>query len=280
MKNKLAGLIGIGKEFGGGLGDRKLTLYSASGTYNIFMAIVPFITLLVSTVRFLPVTEEEILSQMGEVLPEQVMSFAQSIISGIYRNGSAAFTISIVLTVWSASACMRAIMKGLDSAYDAGDISQNTVIYYARSVLYMVVLVPMFLLSFILLAYGGKILDGLLRYLPDSGVLEPVFTALRYLRFLPVLLLLFLIFLLAYRFMPKRHLPLKAQLPGAAFAALAWVVFSLGFSWYVSFSDKFGVYGSIGTVMVAMMWFYYCIFFLLIGGWLNRWLSLRKEKAE
>ena len=48
------------------------------------------------------------------------------------------------------------------------------------------------------------------------------------------------------------------------------------FSLYVSISDKFGAYGYIGTIMVAMMWMYYCFMFLLIGGCINAVIEQRR----
>jgi uncharacterized BrkB/YihY/UPF0761 family membrane protein len=41
-------------------------------------------------------------------------------------------------------------------------------------------------------------------------------------------------------------------------------------------SNQFGAYGFIGTFLVAMMWMYFCIYFLLIGGYLNHYLYLRQ----
>lgn len=275
--DKLKKLIDLGKEFGAGLTERRLALYAASGTYNIFLSIVPVITLIVSLVQFLPFTPEYMLSLVSEWLPEQVMTVMERIINGIYRGGKAAFTISILLTVFSASAAMRVIMQGIDAAYNSLDVKQNIVVYYARAILYTVVFAAVLLLSFVVMAYGGGIMESVLRLFPDIPLLAPLFSVLKYVRYLLVMALLFPVFLLLYRFIPKARVKLKEQWAGALFASLTWVVFSAVFSFYISLSDKFGAYGVIGTVMVAMMWLYYSIFFLLIGGWLNCFLKNKKE---
>lgn len=275
--NKFKKLIDLGKEFGAGLSERRLALYAASGTYNIFLAIVPVITLIVSLVQFLPFTPEYVLSLVAEWLPEQVMTVVERIINGIYRGGKAAFTISILLTVFSASAAMRVIMQGIDAAYNSLDVKQNIVVYYARAILYTVVFAAVLLLSFVVMAYGGGIMDSVLRLFPDIPLLTPLFSVLKYARYLIVMALLYLVFLLLYRFIPKAPVKIKDQWAGALFASFTWVVFSAVFSFYISLSDKFGAYGVIGTVMVAMMWLYYSIYFLLIGGWLNSFLESKKE---
>ena len=71
----------------------------------------------------------------------------------------------------------------------------------------------------------------------------------------------------------------KRQVPGAVFAAATWVLFSWFFALYVSVSGKFGAYGYIGTVLVAMVWLFYCLMFLFIGGALNSYLGKKYEKT-
>jgi len=90
-----------------------------------------------------------------------------------------------------------------------------------------------------------------------------------------VMALLALVFLLLYRWMPAKSLKNRYQQSGAAFAAVVWVLFSSIFSFYISMSNQFGAYGVIGTILVAMMWMYFCIYFLLIGGYINHYLYLR-----
>ena len=67
---------------------------------------------------------------------------------------------------------------------------------------------------------------------------------------------------------------------GSLFSAVSWMLFSYIFSFYVSLSNRFGAYGYIGTIMVAMMWLFYCFYFLLIGGYINRLLEQRRVRLE
>lgn len=279
MKERIRKIISFGKDFGSGMGERKLPMYAAAGTYNIFMSIAPVLMLIVSLVQFLPITQEQIYEMLSEMLPEQVMTVVGKIVEGIYTGGKAAFTISIVLTVWSASASMRQIMKGIDAAYNCTDVKQSTVVYYARSILYMIIFVVVLLLSLLIMAYGGSILDLVLKYFPQLSNLKGLFSVIKVARYFVILALLYFAFLAMYRYIPKKAVKAKDQRPGALFASVAWVLFSLVFSVYIAYSNKFGAYGVIGTVMVAMMWLYYNIFFLLIGGWLNSFLTDRKAQT-
>ena len=269
-------LIETAKEFAAGLTERKIAMYAASSTYNIFMATAPVIMLMVSLIQFLPIDETYILGQLDEWMPSQVISVVRRILDGIYSGGKTALTVSVILTVFSASAAMRAIMKGIDSAYNS-NMKQNFIIFYARSILYMIVFVAVLLLSLIIIAYGASIMNLILGLFPHMTRLDELFETLRYARYLVVAVILYVVFLLLYRFIPMIKVKLKDQHAGAFFSALAWILFSFIFSFYVSHSNKFGAYGIIGTVMVAMMWLYYCIFFVLIGGWLNSFLKMKKR---
>ena len=269
-------LFDTAKEFGNGFSERKIAMYAASSTYNIFMATAPVIMLMVSLIQFLPINENDILERLAEWMPEQVMSVVQRIIIGIYSGGKTAFTVSVILTVFSASAAMRAIMKGIDSAYNS-NMKQNLIIFYARSILYMVVFVAVLLLSFVIMAYGASIMKLISNLLPQMKGLNALFAILRYTRYLLVMIILYVVFLLMYRFIPMKKVKLHDQHAGAVFCASAWVLFSFAFSFYISHSNKFGAYGYIGTIMVAMLWLYYCILFLMLGGWMNSFIKMKKE---
>lgn len=274
MKRVLSDL----SQFFVGIGERKLPLYAASGAYYIFIAIVPVIMLIVSLVQFLPITADYIMSEISSLLPAQVTDVLERIVRGIYDNGRTALTISIVLTVFSASAAMRAIMRGLDAAY-SGD-KQNILLYYIRSMFYMLIFVAVLLISFVIMAYGGAIMKFILNLFPETTWLQPLFSVLRYARYIAVMLLLFLVFIFMYRFIPVHHIRKIAQWPGALLVSVGWVLFSMAFSAYLAYSNRFGAYGIIGTVMAAMMWLYYSIFFVLIGGWLNSFIAIKKAEQR
>jgi membrane protein len=126
------------------------------------------------------------------------------------------------------------------------------------------------------MVYGSVILNYLHSILPESTFVEGLFSLTKYMRYLLVLAILTLSFILLYRWVPAGEHRAACQWPGAVFCAVAWAVFSWVFSLYVSISDKFGAYGYIGTIMVAMMWMYYCFMFLLIGGCINAVIERRR----
>ena len=269
MKEKLQSLIQLGKDFAGGMGERRLTIYATSGCYYLFMSLVPIVMIVCCILPYTPFNQTLILNYIDLYFAESLGEIIRKIVNAVYSSNAATLTVSILLTLYSASASMKALMKGIDAAYHFRS-KDNIIRFTIRALLYMILLVITLILSLVIMVYGGRILSLLRRYFSSVGILGALLSKGRYLL---VMLLLCFVFTILYTLMPTEKVHMKDQLPGAVFSAIIWVVFSSVFTIYVGISDKYGAYGFIGTIMVAMMWMYYCLFFLLIGGYLNSYIT-------
>lgn len=279
MKDTLRDIYDAVDEFFSGMGSRRLTTYSASCAYYLFMSLVPVIMLLVSVLQYTPLTRDVVLEAVSDYVPDSLYEIVYFIVTSIYNGGRVALTVSILLTIWSASACMKALLRGMDSVYDA-ERKEDYLRFSLRACCYILVFVVVLMLSFFVMVYGGKILDYIELNMPVNHSLDFLFTLAKYLRFVIILALLALVFCLLYKWMPARRLRFRKQLPGAVFSSVAWVVFSFIFSFYVSLSNRFGAYGYIGTIMVAMIWIFYCFYFLLLGGFINHYIEMKRAEPE
>ena len=278
MARTLKKIYRYADKFGSGLAERRLTTYAAACAYYIFMSLVPLIMLVISLLQFTPLSEELVLDAISEYVPDALYQLVESIVQGIYSGGEVALTVSILLTVWSASASMKALMRGMDSVYDAKR-REDYFVFSFRACVYMVIFVLMLLLSLVVLVYGEQVQDLIVSYMPSNRFFQVVFRVIN-LRFIVILSVLTVVFSVLYKWMPAKKVRYTEQLPGSLFSAVAWMAFSYIFSFYVSLSDRFGAYGFIGTIMVAMMWLFYCFYFLLIGGYINRLLEQRRARVE
>lgn len=279
MKDTLRDIYDAVDEFFSGMGSRRLTTYSSSCAYYLFMSLVPVIMLLVSVLQYTPLTRDVVLEAVADYVPDSLYEIVYFIVTSIYNGGRVALTVSILLTIWSASACMKALLRGMDSVYDA-ERKEDYIRFSLRACFYMIIFVFILMLSFFVMVYGGKILDYIEQSMPVNHSLDFLFTLAKYLRFVIILGLLALVFCLLYKWMPARRLKFRRQLPGAVFSSVAWAAFSFIFSFYVSLSDRFGAYGYIGTIMVAMIWIFYCFYFLLLGGFINHYIEMNRAEPE
>ena len=88
----------------------------------------------------------------------------------------------------------------------------------------------------------------------------------------PITLMIF--FLLIYKFLPNRRTKLKRQIPGAVFAAIGWMIITWIFSVYVDVFQGFSdMYGSLTTIVLIMLWMYFCMYTILLGGVVNVMVS-------
>ena len=87
-------------------------------------------------------------------------------------------------------------------------------------------------------------------------------------------------FLLMYKFLPNRKATLKSQLPGAVISAVAWSVFSLIFSIYLEYFNVSNMYGSLTTLIMIMLWVYFCMFIVLLGAEINAYFEDKFGKLQ
>ena len=83
-------------------------------------------------------------------------------------------------------------------------------------------------------------------------------------RVIVVMGLLIIFFALIFKMLPNRKASFKSQLPGAVLSAVSWYVFSFALSIYVEYFNGFSTYGSLATIVLVMLWLYFCMYILLL----------------
>ena len=84
-----------------------------------------------------------------------------------------------------------------------------------------------------------------------------------------------------YKYVPNHKVNLISQIPGAVFAAVTWYVLSYIFSIYLNIFTSFSViYGSLTSIILLMIWVYWCMYAILIGAEINAWMDKRNKKKS
>lgn len=87
----------------------------------------------------------------------------------------------------------------------------------------------------------------------------------------------FLFAIVIYCFLPNKKISVWKQLPGAIFTSVLFMMISFGFSVYLTIFHSFeGLYGSMTAIILVMLWLYFCMYTILLGGLINSML-LEKE---
>lgn len=250
------------------IGQDKLPTVAGGVTFYALLAIFPAIAAFVSVYGLFAdvATVREQLNEMSGVFPASVVQIVgdQMLrIAGQHEGKlTVALVISLLVSVWSANAGMKAMFEGLNVAYDEAETRP----FFRQTAL-------SYVCTFGALLFLASV-AGLLVALPaamEAAGLDLLLVVWIPLRWLFVLALAALAFTLIYRIGPSRAKARWRWLTwGAVAASVMWLVGSLIFSWYVgSMSNLDATYGPLGAVIAFMMWVWFSVLTILIGAELN-----------
>jgi membrane protein len=206
------------------------------------------------------------LAALAGVLPADSLTFIgdQMIRIAAAKSSSLSmtFVVSFLLSVWSANAGVKALVAGLNIAYDERE-KRN---FFVLNLITLAFTAG--LLAFLLLAMAAMVVAPIVVDFLNLDPRSRIFAALRW----PALLLIAMVGLLViYRFGPSRQQARWRWVNwGGAIASVLWLAVSLLFSWYVGSFGHFSVtYGSLGAVVGFMTWMWLSAIVVLFGAELN-----------
>lgn len=256
-----------------------VSAFAAQAAFFILMSFVPFLMLLLPLVTYVSITKDMVVEMILQVVPDagDFRSFLLSIIQEVYDKSTAVVPISAIFTLWSAGKGLQGLTNGVNAIYHVKE-TRNYVVTRIRSALYTLVFILAVIGSLILLVFGNSIQKLLTRYIP---ALARVTAYIIGMRTAVSLVVLALIFLMVYKFLPNRKTSFRSQVPGAVISAVAWSLFSLGFSVYLDYYDGFSnMYGSLTTIILILLWLYFCMYIVLIGAEINAYFEERLRRLH
>ena len=219
----------------------------------------------------------DLLKAVSEVMPSPIVPMMSSLIESLYNSTVGVTSVAAIVTVWSASKGMLSIMRGLNAMNGVVE-DRNYFVQRILASFYTILLLIVLLLSLVFMVFGTT----LVRLLNDRiPILDHLMSIAMHFKPLFSWGILTLVFMVIYAYVPNVKLKLTKQFPGALFTAISWNLFSWGFSAYIERFNDFGVYGSLSTIIVVMMWLYFCMYLLLVGAHINRFaVPFRREILE
>jgi membrane protein len=248
--------------------DDDVLTYAAALAFHGMLALFPLLLLLLAVVTFfdLPQLLERFLAWTGTMLPGESMDQIITVLEEVQEGRNAGLVSAGLLgAIWAASGGVRAAMKALNRAYD---VQEPRAFWkrYPLSVAYTIALAFMILAATGLMLIGPAAVEWLAEPLGLDRTAVLVWAWLRY----PVAIVLLVITTaIAYSVLPNIG-RFRWITPGAVLTVMLWILLSLGFRLYI---DNFGrynvVYGSLGAVIVLLLYLWLSSIILLLGGELN-----------
>lgn len=254
-----------------------VSAYAAQAAYFLIMSFIPFVLFLTAIVQYTPLTYREVRQAIMSVVPENLQGFVLNIVAEVFSKSAAVLPLSALVALWSSGKGMQALINGLNTIYHVKE-TRNWLVNRIYSMFYMFLFVLALIASLLLLVMGNRIHVLISGYVPFLGnMIGRILGAKTFL----VFVMLFLVFLVLYRYLPNRRASLKSQIPGAFLTAVAWSVFSYLFSLYFTFFPDFSImYGSLSTLILVMVWLYFCMNLLLYGAEINAYFESQFRQAK
>ena len=254
-----------------------LSAYAAQATFYLMLAVFPFTMLVCMASRMLPFLNEDTLLKLVRLLvPESYRALGVDLIDGYYNEniGSAKFVL-IIFLIWTASRLIQALMNGFNTSYGLNETRSQTLLRLIGC-LYTVALCVMFVTLIVMYALGSRLIALILSHAPDFVLLELI---LKLTRNLATPLLLLLVFWLSYVILPSRKTKFRYEFPGALLTAVVWRCAAELYAIFLSRSlDRYNyVYGTLGGVVMMLIWLYTCVYVWFIGAELNGYIRKRAE---
>jgi membrane protein len=254
------------------IGKDRIFSHAAELAYYFLLALFPLLLFLTSVIGLVIGSgtglRHSLFNYLGQVLPgaaSQLVSDTMFEVSGASGGGKLSF--GILAALWAASNGMGAISQSLNAAYH---VEETRPWWKQRLVAVGLTIALAFLIvsALALVLYGGKIADGLATGYGFGVVFVVLWKILQW----PVVFIFLLLgFALIYYWAPDLNdQNWRWVTPGSAMAVALWILVSMGFRLYLHFFDSYSkTYGSLGAVIVLMLWFYLTGASILIGGEIN-----------
>jgi len=256
-------------DFSRQMNKKKINDFAASTAFFFFLSVVPMLIMICTIIPYTPLTEDNLVEAVTDVLPDMVAPVAESLIADIYDRSAGILSIAIIATLWSASKGVMALMRGLNAVNDVEE-QRNFLVVRVIAAFYTIVMLFVVILSLFVMVFGDQLVNLILHRVPR---LRQVVSFAMNFRFLLVWAVLSLLFAAVYAYVPNKKLNFKEQVPGAVFAAVVWSGFSWGFSAYVTYGNSYGIYGSLAVIIIVLLWMYFCMYIIMIGAYLNQYFA-------
>ena len=244
----------------------QLSVYAGNAAFFLLLSCCPLAILLLSLLPLLPATQQDLETLAQQLVPEPLHPLLASLLRELQAGRRAALlSASALVAAWSASRGVLGILRGLNAVFDAPKRRG----YLARRILSLLgtlFTVALLVLTLVLGVFGRTLAERLPQSALLSGLLRRphLYTAA----------LLWVFFTMLYRYLPDERQPFRRVWAGALAAAGGWVGFSAGFSFYVNhFCGWDDLYGGLTTLLLAMLWLYWCVWIVLAGALLSRLLA-------
>ncbi|MGA2731364.1 MAG: YihY/virulence factor BrkB family protein [Syntrophobacteraceae bacterium] len=252
---------------------------AAQLAYLFLLSLFPFLIFSITLLGYTSIKADDVINLVKRSVPFETASvIADNVRSVLASRNTGLLSFGAIAAMWSASSALNSIINVLDKSYEVTE-GRSFLKSRAVAIALTFMMIPAILVSLLLPVFGEKIGRLIFSYMGLSSVFLALWNVARW-----VLSFCIMIVVLAgiYYFAPHKRLRFKGILAGALFTTVGWHSVSWCFSYYVNHIGNYSaIYGSLGSIIVLMVWFYVVALLIILGGVLNSTLdSVRTQNSE
>lgn len=245
--------------------DEDVFSRAATVAFYFSFAFFPLLLFLISFFGFVLDNSTDLRSELfiylRQLMPPSAYELVQTTIFEVIAGSSGAtLTVGLIITLWSASAGVDSLRIALNGVYDLKETRARWKTFLL-AILLTICIGILISVALGLIFYGSQALG---KILPFSFPF-----LLRLLGWIVSLVALLLAFTLFYSVLPD-HKDWKWVTPGAIIGILLWILLSAAFQMYLEYFDTYSaMYGSLGAMIILMLWLYLTALVILVGAIIN-----------
>lgn len=254
--------------------DRILAI-GAQMSYFLVLSLFPFIIVLLNIISYTSLVKIDVLDGFIQYLPMDIQHIITSFVDDLVNSSSQELlSIAAFAGIWTASTGITPVIRAINKAYDYEE-SRSYFKLKFLSILFTIALLMLLIMVFTTLVFGELLGRNVFEFLGKGDQFLIIWTNIRFI--IPIIFMV-LTFALLYKYSPcvekRRSMRLSRALPGGIFSTFGWILTSSIFSYYVSNFGKYSTtYGSVGGVIVLLVWLYISSIIIVFGGEINATLE-------
>jgi membrane protein len=245
---------------------------AAKLSYYFLLALFPLLLFVTTVLGYFADAgsdlRQELLRMLSMVVPADASSLIFKTVNEVQEHaGGGKLSFGLLATLWAASNGMGALTDALNVAYE---VRETRPWWKSRlvAVTLTIVLSVLILSALVLVLFGGRIAEWIAASYSFGGVFVMTWKVLQW---IVVLAFVLLAFALIYYFAPDVRVRRWQWIaPGTVIGVLLWLAVSFAFRLYLHYFNSYSAtYGTLGAVIILMLWFYLTGAAILVGGEIN-----------
>ncbi len=263
-----------------GLMEGAITTRASSLAFNFFLAFFPSIIVFFTLIPYIPIEglQETLMELLSTVLPPSTNEITFATLDDIINNPRGGLlSVGFILALYFSTNGINSLIEAFNASYHIRE-SRPLIKQRLLSLGLTLLLSAMLIIAISSIIFGKVAVNYLTEF---ELISDNAGELILYGKWLSLLLMLFFGISILFHLGPAQKSKWKLFTPGTIFATIFIIITSIGFNYYINhFSQYNKIYGSIGTLMIILIWMYFNSIILLTGFELNASISNAKQKSE